>query len=439
MAFQTEEIRFDELPTGNLSNIGHSLHWNIEPRDLLSKRSIFSQIFDVKDHPCRAGIQFNQRSGTASFNIRPMTPVSAPEGLVASFEIKIYTPQKKIMVGHQKIKVTFKSMDSVAGIETLLTRSNLIDHPVLVIQIESQTLLTRESPLSPLWDCPSTSDVAILTSLSDQNMKPIFVHKCIVMAAIPNIMNFVKVLKEEPQYVNPTPEDGFNLDGDRNVYDERREDGQGRALNGGKRKQTSDCSNPRGGKAAKDGAARLSNGNPDWPDAKKTLEYQTADTSDEVSTQYLRTVNEAKVAAHSLRTKRDVWLWPSHYTRDSCASIMRWIYLRKASPNFDICSFNSFMDLLEAMNQLQHFQEYALGAAVAIRHHGDALTLLRHVEFAEGYAAKFLRAPLGAALARQRSDTGMIVSVDGKNERKIEELLKEDRTGVVAEMWYRKP
>ena len=90
MAFQAENIKIDEHPTGNLSNIGHSLLWFIESRDLLIKGSLFSQIFDAKDHPCRASITFNV-SLFRNKTIEPLFVMSTPPFAIVILLLEYYS------------------------------------------------------------------------------------------------------------------------------------------------------------------------------------------------------------------------------------------------------------------------------------------------------------------------------------------------------------
>ncbi|KAG0299721.1 hypothetical protein BGZ98_009811 [Dissophora globulifera] len=141
-------------------------------------------------------------------------------------------------------------------------------------------------------------------------------------------------------------------------------------------------------------------------------------------------------SALATRPDREIWLWPPHLPSQFCYRIMHWIYLKKLLPpspfnqchSLDMASFNPFMDLLLELNQLQHFQEYALLTAAAISHHSDMVSLCQYHEFSESHARRFLRRPLQEAMHRRWNE---IVGPSPTNEA-LHRLLQTDRTGIVA-------
>ncbi|KAF9355056.1 hypothetical protein BGX34_010690 [Mortierella sp. NVP85] len=190
------------LPTGITTNAGHKLTWEFNSGDLLKTGFIVSRIFDVAHHPFFAEISKSTHNEDYGFLIRPATPIETLREIDVSFNIKVYSEQPRL-VSHQSTRKLFKSMRDMAGLKTLVCKAQVERHNILLVEIECRFIHQQDPTLAMLWNCPSTTDAVILISRGEgQGYTPCYIHKDIVLSAIPTIRNFVTDIQ------HPDPDTG---------------------------------------------------------------------------------------------------------------------------------------------------------------------------------------------------------------------------------------
>ncbi|KAG0370078.1 hypothetical protein BGZ54_007797 [Gamsiella multidivaricata] len=336
-------------------------------------------------------IYFDQESGSAEFFVRPAVNVQNPDGMAVWFEVKIYETLNRLL-------------------KNFLTRDILNTHYAIAIEIESQLQSNPTSSIISLfWDDPSTADVAIICS---PEAKPVFVHKAIVLDEIPKVLDLVTIVKgSASSTLAPVTVTNSN-------------DAKTTAKSNSESKNEKTKGTPP---------------SPPPPTASQPLDAFTvahpcsrsssASSASTVGSWTERPSTSSKQnlrSQYAIREDREVWVWPNNLPPHSCLDIMRWIYLRELTPTYSLQDFNPFMDLLEQLGQLHHFQEHALRARVDISIYSKPADLLRCHQLSRGYAAKLLRSEAKVAI------TKAWVSLTAQWPE--DELRQVDRTGIVNEI-----
>lgn len=104
---------------------------------------------------------------------------------------------------------------------------------------------------------------------------------------------------------------------------------------------------------------------------------------------------------------------------------MKWVYLRESASVIDFVHFNQYMQLLEYLGQVEHFQEHAMRAQHVLKTIKSPTELLFCPGMTEGYAKKFLTTPLRQAIER----VWEYVATDD-----INRLFMTDPTGIVRDI-----
>ncbi|KAF9946492.1 hypothetical protein BGZ65_009655 [Modicella reniformis] len=88
-------------------------------------------------------------------------------------------------------------MEDIATLRALMPRVQVEKHKSFNIEIECIFKSEPDPTLAMLWNCPSTADVVILTKQGgNQGYTPCYVHKNIVLSAIPAIRKIVEVVQQ---------------------------------------------------------------------------------------------------------------------------------------------------------------------------------------------------------------------------------------------------
>ncbi|KAI1318173.1 hypothetical protein EDD11_007056 [Mortierella claussenii] len=344
----------------------------------------------------------------------------------ALIHVRAHAPEKRISLGNQSVHVYFTSNESAAGFQNFLTRAILQRHHEIALEIQSQAPHHPPSPLKSFFNCLSTADVVILSPHADE--RPVYVHKAIVLAAIPNMLEFVAIWKNsissitdgsiatevgsetvvnrnEQQQPLDMPTDSGH---DHNHYGhpKRKLDDTDAAVPNG---SINDRQTPQKVKFSptheslshlhdqQQGRQKEQDGKHSIDSVDRSCTTMVAHSAPTVASS--DDIMSASLSASSpaipdpslvIRRNREVWFWPAETPRSSCLDVMRWIYEKQLSPVFQLQDFNSFMCLLEQLGQQHHFQEYALRAQGSIAKHQDPMALLAEPAMQEGYAKAYL-------------------------------------------------
>ncbi|KAG0263137.1 hypothetical protein BG011_009239 [Mortierella polycephala] len=154
----------------------------------------YSEPFDINDHLFRAVIEQQRPSFNLSFSLELYAGFGENATVDVEFEVSTFGPGKKAHFGQQVKKGTFRKGNLKIGVPDIFTAAKLDQVHHIIVQVLISSPSPSTSPLKDLWDDINTADVMILTG---EEEVPIYVHKAIVLKAIPKIMDVV-VMESSP-------------------------------------------------------------------------------------------------------------------------------------------------------------------------------------------------------------------------------------------------
>ncbi|KAG0245002.1 hypothetical protein BGX31_008095 [Mortierella sp. GBA43] len=166
-----------------------------DTKELLACKSIVSPIFDVAHHPFLAKVFLSSRSGAYGLLIHPATSAEL-QRVDIQFDVKIYSKTSKL-VGHQSVRRLFEKMGDAAVVRLLVCRAQVESHENLRIEMNCKFATSANPIMAMLWNCSSTADVVILPTPGKDQGAPCYVHKNIVISAIPKIRSLIAIVQRE--------------------------------------------------------------------------------------------------------------------------------------------------------------------------------------------------------------------------------------------------
>ncbi|KAF9114438.1 hypothetical protein BGX27_010825 [Mortierella sp. AM989] len=389
------------------------------------------------------------------------------------------TVEKKTTVSNQIVQAnlatSFNSATSdkrALGFSNFLTRKILQMHKELIIEISIQTEVSLDMEMAAFWNCPSTSDTVILISGED----PVYIHKKFVLESIPKIQEIIhkpsahvsKTLEVLPAPVSHNFRANTNPISRPSDYADTLEKRKVSSELAAAAKSTNEDTKGIQGSvvsASQDVAAENSHSKSQRMDSNNSGYTQTTRGENEMAIVggYSETeknctessilvapkteetsygINPSEILQPNLantpytlvpapvlssmiaREGREVWLWPPQLPRNSCIDVMRWVYLKRLSPEFNLGAFHPFMELLAGLEQWHHFQENALRGQGYVISPRNLHSVLRETGFRHGYTNTLLRA-------------GLMKSIEWNHNNMLKEhyaeLLKQDKTGTIQE------
>ncbi|KAK3827458.1 MAG: hypothetical protein J3Q66DRAFT_320327 [Benniella sp.] len=123
------------------------------------------------------------------------------------------------------------------------------------------------------------------------------------------------------------------------------------------------------------------------------------------------------ILSYARRDERKIWLWPQDLPPNSCHNIIKWAYLHEPASTIDF--------LLQDLGQVEHFQEYAMKAQDVLKTIKNPMDLLLYPGMTEGYAKRFLTAPLRQAVEKvwEHVDPNYLLHI-----------CNHDRTGILRDI-----
>ncbi|KAF9209894.1 hypothetical protein BGZ49_010424 [Haplosporangium sp. Z 27] len=424
----------------------------------------------------------DEDTGLVALHIRSVINFEQTINMKAILKARACTIERRITVGNQIARVNLSSFMDKGGFTNFLNRVILDKYDELLIEIGIETDLTPEKPLKHFWNCQSTADLKIVSGHPDE--KPVYVHKKFIMRAVPKIENFVIKLRQNEEclsHISETSEPSPLLATSAaflGLHHHARTNGV---------RGSSDFKNTtenwdRPGQETAPGAAAQDDRSGDIKVNKPNANVQTLhgvhvnskrcrDESEHIGVNCSSRENDDRAHVskhivegvlskpeperiaqqiHSLENSRsnpisssalirsstkppqsgrndhEIWLWLPSLPRNSCIDVMRWIYLKQLSPEFDLETFNPFMKLLAELGLWHHFQEHALRGKGYVFTEKNPLVLLRESGFQREYAHTYLREALFEAM-RQRHLKYLIDN--------HQELQKYDQTGILSELF----
>ncbi|KAF9357814.1 hypothetical protein BGX26_003033 [Mortierella sp. AD094] len=445
-------IRYESLPWGRLSNIGMSLDWRFFTVDVITAGSIFSQIFEIGGYPCKAELTFTKETGNVAFCVKPLVGLEHIGGMKVLVKARACTIERGITVGNQITQANLYTSLSKGGFSNFLTRTILQKYDELLIEIGLQTEFRPDSPLKAFWNCPSTSDIMIVSGNAGE--EPVFAHKKFVLEAVPKIRGFITKIGSEADFaaVPGTFEQSLASNMHDGSADSKpiskpyslnnatekceRTPGEAIAVATAQGETDSRSESLRDDKkqptaAYQDTIAGNVNSKRPRHDSDTDETSHSAVKKDEKIAKNVDTAKnraeegiQAILPVSIVGSNHEVWLWSPSLPRNSCIDVMRWIYLRRLSPEFNLEAFNPFMTLLADLDEWHHFQEHAMRAQGYIFLQADLQLLLREPSFQQGYARKYLKGTLLAAVK---------LNHEKMLRKHYQELQENDRTGAVQE------
>ncbi|KAG0006088.1 hypothetical protein BGZ79_009370 [Entomortierella chlamydospora] len=427
-----------------------SLDWRFFTSDVMAAGSISSQIFEIGGHSCKAELTITKETGNVAFHIRSLVDPESVGGMKASLKARACTIERDITVGNQ---ITRMNLYTSYRFSNFLTRTILQKYDELLIEIGVQPEINPDPPLKTFWNCPATSDIVIVGGSADE--KPVFVHKKFVLEVIPKILRFITGVngsKMGPATVPRIFEQSLTSNGhscaglelvpkhyNLNKVTDKCEGPPGDAITTATktdsrseslsedRKQSTAANQPIVAGNVNSKRPRHdsdTNGTVHIPEGKDEKTVKNVDIAKSRAEEGVQANLPVIPPTSKVGSNHEVWLWPSSLPKNSCIDVMRWIYLKRLSPEFNLEAFNPFMKLLADLDQWHHFQENALRARGLVFQESKLLQLLREPIFKEGYASMYLKEPLME-----------LMKLDQQNMlRKYYQQLQEiDRTGIVQE------
>ncbi|KAF9400843.1 hypothetical protein BGX21_003364 [Mortierella sp. AD011] len=416
--------------------------------------SISSQIFEIGGHSCKAELTIMKETGNVAFHIRSLVDLESVGGMKVLLKARACTIERGITVGNQ---ITQMNLYTSHRFSNFLTRTILQKYDELLIEIGVQTETNPDPPLKTFWNCPTTSDTVIVSE--DASEEPVFVHKKFVLEVIPKILRFVTRIngsKVGPPTVprtfeqSPIP-NGHSCEGlglaskhySLNSASEKCERTSGNTIiiTTETDSRSENLSEDRKQPTAVNQAIVAENVSPKRirhdsdtngaihiPERKDERIAKNVDIVksriQEGAQANLPAIPPAVPSTPKFGSNHEAWLWPSSLPKNSCIDVMRWIYLKRLSPEFNLKTFNPFMKLLADLDQWHHFQENALRAQGLVFQESKLERHLREPSFNDGYASTYLRKSLLEAIRLKEQD------VLRKHYRQLQEI---DRTGAVQE------
>ncbi|KAF9192412.1 hypothetical protein BGZ51_005606 [Haplosporangium sp. Z 767] len=348
----------------------------------------YSELFEINNYVFRAVVEQQRSSHNLSFFLELYDDCGENASVDVEFEVSTFGPEKKTHFGQQVKKGTFRKGTSKIGVLDIFTAAKLDQVHHIIVQVLISWPSPSTPPLKDLWGDISTTDVMILTG---EEEVPIYVHKAIVLKAIPKVMDVV--VMESPPYARTSiqslePIDSSDIE---SLHSE---------LSDGSSLMPHNAIGPNsesGTPPSTPSSPQSHKGNRKTKRASKSKSDRPTDLHDLQSTTPA-SPPAIREGEFSPVQGREVWRWPKGIPAISCYEVMRWIYLHEVPAVTKLHECESRLQLFHHLGAYRLFMAYLLKQTDAIRAHSEPSELIGTADFTRGFTKQFLRPVLLSAL-----------------------------------------